>query len=43
VQARQPLYSTSVGNWRRYERQLTPLARVLDAERPRGGWRFESV
>jgi tetratricopeptide (TPR) repeat protein len=43
VQARRRLYSTSVGKWRRYERQLAPLARILDAHRPHGGWRFESA
>jgi len=43
VQARQRLYSTSVGKWRRYERQLAPLTNMLDAQRPRGGWRFESA
>jgi hypothetical protein len=43
VQARRRLYSTSVGKWRRYERQLAPLTRILDAQRPRGGWRFESA
>ena len=43
VQVRRRLYSTSVGKWRRYERQLAPLARILDAHRPEGGWRFESA
>jgi hypothetical protein len=43
VQARRRLYSTSVGKWRRYERQLAPLTRILDAQRPEGGWRFESA
>jgi tetratricopeptide (TPR) repeat protein len=43
VQARRRLYSTSVGKWRRYERQLAPLTRILDAQRPQGGWRFESA
>jgi hypothetical protein len=43
VQARRRLYSTSIGKWRRYERQLAPLKRILDAEPPQGGWRFESA
>jgi tetratricopeptide (TPR) repeat protein len=43
VQARRRLYSTSVGKWRRYERQLAPLTRILEAHRPRSGWRFESA
>ena len=29
AQGRQPIYSSSVGLWRRYERQLTPLAAKL--------------
>jgi tetratricopeptide (TPR) repeat protein len=29
AQVRQPIYGTSVGAWRRYERQLRPLARAL--------------
>jgi len=29
VQVRQPIYSTSVGLWRKYERQLAPLAAKL--------------
>ncbi len=30
AQVRQPVYTSSVGLWRRYERQLTPLARQLE-------------
>lgn len=41
VQVRQRLYSSSIGKWRRFERQLEPLARILQARRPAGGWRFE--
>ena len=41
VQVRQRLYSSSIGKWRRFERQLAPLARILEARRPAGGWRFE--
>jgi hypothetical protein len=31
VQVRQPLYASSVGRWRRYERQLQPLIEALEA------------
>jgi tetratricopeptide (TPR) repeat protein len=31
TQVRRPLYQSSVGAWRRYERQLTPLRRLLAA------------
>ena len=31
VQVRQPLYSTSVGRWRRYGEGLAPMRRVLEA------------
>lgn len=31
VQVRRPLYSTSVGRWRRYEKELGPLRRELEA------------
>ena len=41
VQVRQGMYSTSMGRWRRFERQLAPLARILDEHRPAGGWRFD--
>jgi hypothetical protein len=36
------MYTSSVGKWRRFERQLAPLARILEAEKPAGGWRFDS-
>jgi Flp pilus assembly protein TadD len=32
VQVRQPLYSSSVGRWRRFERELEPLRAELEAE-----------
>jgi len=31
IQVRQPIYPSSVGRWRRYERQLRPLIDVLNA------------
>jgi tetratricopeptide (TPR) repeat protein len=40
VQVRRPLYSSSVGKWRRYERQLQPLAQTLKALQPAQGWRL---
>jgi hypothetical protein len=30
TQVRQPVYSSSIGKWRRYERQLEPLRRLLE-------------
>jgi len=33
VQVRQPVYQSSVARWRRYERQLAPLIRLLEAAR----------
>ena len=30
VQVRQPVYRSSVGKWRQYHEQLTPLIKVLD-------------
>lgn len=30
LQVREPVYATSVGRWRRYERQLEPLRRLLE-------------
>ena len=33
-QVRQPLYSGSVGRWRRYERHLGPLVEALGDSRP---------
>lgn len=32
VQVRQPLYTKAVGRWRKYERQLAPLAAAVAAE-----------
>ena len=29
AQVRQPLYASAVGRWRRYERELAPLAAML--------------
>jgi hypothetical protein len=29
AQVRQPIYSSSVGKWKRYENQLAPLAKIL--------------
>lgn len=34
LQVRQPIYQSSVGNWRRYRRHLQPLAEALGAEMP---------
>ncbi|GEM_PF-114633 len=31
-QVRQPLYQTSIGRWRRYERHMTPLLELLGSE-----------
>ena len=40
VQVRQPIYSSSVGSWRRFEKQMGPLREILDGARPLGGWRL---
>ena len=32
TQVRQPIYSSSVGKWRRFRRELSPLIRTLEAE-----------
>jgi hypothetical protein len=40
VQVRRGLYSSSVGKWRHYERQLDPLAEVLKRAEPANGWSF---
>jgi len=40
VQVRQPIYASSVGSWRPFERQLRPLGEFLDRARPDGGWRL---
>ena len=39
-QVRQPIYSTSVGKSRLYERQLAALAVILQAAEPVNGWRL---
>jgi hypothetical protein len=31
TQVRQPVYNSSVGKWRRYEKQLQPIAGILTA------------
>lgn len=31
-QVRQPIYSTGIGHWRKFEKQLEPLSRILRAE-----------
>jgi tetratricopeptide (TPR) repeat protein len=41
VQVRRGMYSSSIGKWRRFERQLAPLARIIDEHRPATGWRFD--
>lgn len=41
VQVRKRMYSSSIGKWRHYERQLAPLARILEDQRPAGGWRLD--
>jgi hypothetical protein len=40
VQVRRGLYSSSVGKWRHFERQLAPLADVLKRAEPTSGWSF---
>lgn len=40
AQVRRPVYSTSVGKWRRFERQLAPLTEALRRHEPAGGWRL---
>ena len=32
LQVRQPIYSSSVGKWKRYEKHLAPLADLLQDE-----------
>ncbi len=36
-QVRQPIYASSVGRWRRYERHLGPLREALALRAPAGG------
>ena len=32
LQVRQPIYSSSVGKWKRYKKHLEPLANLLEKE-----------
>jgi tetratricopeptide (TPR) repeat protein len=43
VQVRQRMYTSSIGKWRHFERQLAPLSRILEAQSPAAGWRFDSA
>lgn len=38
TQVRRPVYASSVGKWRNYEEQLTPLIQALRALEPAAGW-----
>lgn len=38
TQVRRPVYASSVGKWRNYEEQLTPLIQALRALEPPDGW-----
>jgi tetratricopeptide (TPR) repeat protein len=38
TQVRRPVYASSVGKWRNYEEQLTPLIQTLRALEPADGW-----
>jgi tetratricopeptide (TPR) repeat protein len=38
TQVRRPVYASSVGKWRNYEEQLTPLTQSLRALEPSDGW-----
>jgi tetratricopeptide (TPR) repeat protein len=40
AQVRQPLYTSSIGRWRRVESGLRPLIEILDALCPQDGWGF---
>jgi tetratricopeptide (TPR) repeat protein len=40
AQVRRPIYSSSVGLWQRYERELAPLAAILAELAPPTGWRL---
>jgi len=42
AQVRRPIYSTSMGKWRHYARELAPLADVLRQLEPPTGWRLAS-
>jgi len=38
TQVRRPVYASSIGKWRNYEEQLTPLIEALGALEPADGW-----
>lgn len=38
TQVRRPVYTSSIGKWRNYEGQLTPLIEALRAVEPSDGW-----
>ena len=38
TQVRRPVYASSVGKWRNYEEELTPLIEALRAVEPSDGW-----
>lgn len=40
VQVRRPLYSSSVGKWRNYQKYLQPLSEALKQLEPPQGWQF---
>jgi hypothetical protein len=40
VQVRRPMYSSSVGKWRYYERQLASLNELMQRREPAAGWRL---
>jgi hypothetical protein len=42
VQVRRPLYSHSVGKWRHFQQQLTPLSTHFTQHEPAGGWRLSA-
>jgi tetratricopeptide (TPR) repeat protein len=43
AQVRRGMYSSSVGKWRHLERELQPLAVVLDRHAPASGWRLANM
>ncbi len=40
VQVRQGIYSSSIGKWRHFCRELAPLGEFLERHQPAGGWRL---
>lgn len=40
AQVRRPIYTSSIGKWKNYGRQLAPLIALLDEFEPPGGWGF---